>query len=242
VLLGPGTTTFRPSATRVATIVAEATSASDGPVQIVDVQICPDDPTIFMRNMSDGTPLDLGRWQLQAGTTAVRLGEDFRELESHQTLAVFTGSALRMFSLAQAEQELRQDLDDNLFSSWEGKPAVIADRVSVVVGPLLPRQTAPTWSIGATFDSVTDNPSSYVGQNVTVCGEVDDVDLLPRAFSLEDRDLVFDEHLLVGQPTRFPRRPGERMDRSSTAMLLASTRHAPGPAPWRRRRRSAMRS
>src|SRR5688572_21988437 len=43
-----------------------------------------------------------------------------------------------------------------------------------------------------TVDQITDNPGAYYGVAVTVVGDVEDV-LGPRAFTVEDQDLLFDE-------------------------------------------------
>jgi hypothetical protein len=90
---GPQTATIQPAAAGVATAAARATTITPGPVQIVDIQIRPNDATIFMRSFNDSTVYDIGGWRIQAGTTAVTLLEDFTRLAPHETLAVFTGSA-----------------------------------------------------------------------------------------------------------------------------------------------------
>jgi hypothetical protein len=57
-------------------------------------------------------------------------------------------------------------------------------------------QPATAQLAGATISSVTDTPNAYVGQTVTVTGELEEV-LGPRSFLLQDDDLLSDDTLPV---------------------------------------------
>ncbi len=92
------------------------------------------------------------------------------------------------FDLAAFEGLLGVDLDDARWAEWAGKPALIARSI-------VPRPRYLSWE-AATVDAVTEHPDLYLGKAVTVRGEVEEA-LGPRAFALEDDDLLFDEELLV---------------------------------------------
>ncbi|MGE3268171.1 MAG: hypothetical protein AB7P40_05450 [Chloroflexota bacterium] len=77
----------------------------------------------------------------------------------------------------------------------------------------------------ATVDQITDNPDAYYGKAVTIVGDVEDV-LGPRAFTVEDQDLLFDEDILVVSATPFAEQPGGALDADmlqSQTMLMSGT-------------------
>jgi hypothetical protein len=57
---------------------------------------------------------------------------------------------------------------------------------------------------GPTLDQVTENPAAYYNRTVTVAGEVDTV-YSPRAFSVEDDDVLFDDDIMVISAQPLPR-------------------------------------
>ena len=108
---------------------------------------------------------------------------------------------VHQFNLAAFEQQLGVDLDDSRFADWGGRPAIIPESI-VRWSPAtaLPYPVVPPGSLNApsdaTIDDILDNPDAYYGEQVMVGGEVDET-LGPRSFTLEDSDLLFDEHILV---------------------------------------------
>ena len=88
-----------------------------------------------------------------------------------------------------------------------------------------------------TVDQITDNPGAYYGVAVKVVGDVEDV-LGPRAFTVEDQDLLFDEKLLVVSARPFAAQP-EGVDESDNAPdRNRSLSAAPYTCSTRRRSRS----
>src|SRR5688572_16332506 len=74
--------------------------------------------------------------------------------------------------------------------------ALIAAMVAFVALPLFagPASAAPAQD--ATINEIVADPSAYYGKTVTISGEVDE-SLGPRAFQVEDSDLLFNEQMLV---------------------------------------------
>ncbi len=118
------------------------------------------------------------------------------------SLVLVTGE-VRPFDLLTVEDELGLDLDDAAWAEWAGRPAILARSVIPWSPRGMPRalppaasgETVPT----VTVDQVTDDPSTYFGQTVTVIGEVSEP-VEWHALRLADTDLLFDEELLVVIP------------------------------------------
>ncbi|MDP8922025.1 MAG: hypothetical protein M3O34_04015 [Chloroflexota bacterium] len=100
---------------------------------------------------------------------------------------LMTGTVHR-FDLAAFEERLGLDLDDARWAEWAGQPVLVARSI-------VRRPQFLGWE-AATVDSIVDHSWLYLDKAVTVRGEVSEA-LGPRAFILEDDDLLFDEEVLV---------------------------------------------
>ncbi len=92
--------------------------------------------------------------------------------------------------------------------------AVLALAVLALAGGLgLPAFARPAAAQvqGATISAIVDNASAYVGQTVTVTGEVEQV-LGPRSFLIEDDDFLSDDTLPVVSASAFLSRAGQQID------------------------------
>ncbi len=128
---------------------------------------------------------------------------------------------VRMFNITEIENELGYDLDDNLFTDWQGGPAIVAEAIR----PLEPAQAAapvaPAVPDAGLFGTVTGdqalnvglvpgaqtltvaeiagNLDQFTGQQVAVRSEVEEV-ITPYAFTLDEDALLeggIDNDLLV---------------------------------------------
>jgi hypothetical protein len=106
---------------------------------------------------------------------------------------------VRLMDLRSLERDLDVDLDDRLFAGGERRPVVVADWVDVAARA---RDT--------TVDAILDEPERFVGQVVTVYGELNREYGL-RAFTIEDGDLLFDDALLVVTPVPVRALPAWRL-------------------------------
>ena len=109
---------------------------------------------------------------------------------------------VREFDLAAFEQELGYDLDDNLFTDWAGRPAIVAQQITRLEQDQLapPAEAGMTGEImNVTVAEITSDMATYAGRSVAVREEVEEV-LGPNAFTL-DEDALFaggiDDDLLV---------------------------------------------
>jgi hypothetical protein len=124
-----------------------------------------------------------------AGPVLDRAGQPLdRALDPLSTNNVMVTGTVHQFNLQAFEAQLGLDLDDQQWAAWAGRPAIIATSA-------IPRPRYLSWQ-AATVDDVVDHPDVYLGQAVTVRGEVEDV-VGPRSFTLEDDDLLFDDEVLV---------------------------------------------
>jgi hypothetical protein len=106
---------------------------------------------------------------------------------------------VRMLNIADVENEIGYDLDDNLFTNWNGKPVLIASAVTMAGA-----QAGATGGQGAAAGalSVADimaNPSAYISKTVTLRGEVQEV-YGTSGFRLDEEALLaggIDNDLLV---------------------------------------------
>lgn len=89
---------------------------------------------------------------------------------------------VRMFTVADFEDELGIQLDDELFAEFENQPAVAAEEINTNVLP----EAGPQ---NVTIADVVDGAGELDGQTVTVEGRVTEV-LSPQAFVLEESLLV----------------------------------------------------
>ncbi len=116
---------------------------------------------------------------------------------------------VRMFNLAEVEQDLGYDLQDNMFTAYEGKPVIVAGNVSVAdqaaagaAGELAPFGEFTNVSVA---DIVSD-PAAYAGQTVAVQAEVEEM-ITPQSFSLDEDALLeggVDNDLLVVSANETP--------------------------------------
>ena len=101
--------------------------------------------------------------------------------------------------------------------------------------PMVAAQSAanPATPTGAQFpkmvtvDQITDDPSAYDGVTVTLVGDVEDV-LGPRAFTIEDQDILFDETLLVVSSRPFAAQPENVIEADmlrSQSVMISGTVH-----------------
>lgn len=92
---------------------------------------------------------------------------------------------VRRFNLAEFESTIGADLDDALFTAYDGQPAVIARSVD-----LTPRTgAARNQSVPVMIANLADNPKEYFGQTVTLSGPITNV-VGPNAFLLGGKVLA----------------------------------------------------
>jgi hypothetical protein len=120
--------------------------------------------------------------------------------------AVWIRGTVHQFNLGAFEDRLGLDLDDDRFAEFAGQPAIIADSIVPTRRVLDPQ--------AATVDDIAQYPGLYYGETVTVSGEVDEL-LGPRAFTIEDADLLFDEQVLVVSARPLRDRDGRSLDVSA---------------------------
>ena len=68
--------------------------------------------------------------------------------------------------------------------------------LEILLIPLLTPNDSAGPEAGITIGDITDNPNAFIGQTVTVSGEVEDI-VGPRAFTMGDEGFLFGEELLV---------------------------------------------
>ncbi len=92
---------------------------------------------------------------------------------------------VRRFNITEFEESLGIDLDNALFTRYEGQPAVVANSVD-----LTPRTgAARNQSVPVTIGNLADNPQEYLGQTVTVSAPITNI-VSPNAFGLGNQVLV----------------------------------------------------
>lgn len=117
-------------------------------------------------------------------------GEPF---EVQQQDLVQASGALREFNLAEVEDEIGYDLDDNLFSDFEGEPALVAD--SFVLSPQQGAGgTTTEQGIDVGLPIIIDEPEEFYGQKVTVDGAIARV-INPNVFVIVEEQAAQDEGL-----------------------------------------------
>ncbi len=122
------------------------------------------------------------------------------ELTPDRTVQV-TGP-VRTFDLAQVEQEIGFDLDDNLFANYAGRPAIVAQSMNVSPAPTA-AGTPGTQDVPVTISMIADNPSEFMGQNVTVTGVVTDI-INESAFTLRSAGGTGNEVVVAGAANMIP--------------------------------------
>ncbi len=85
------------------------------------------------------------------------------------------------FNIAEIEDEIGFDLEDGLFSEYEGKPVVVANTVDLTAEAA----DAGAQNVQASLSDITDEPEEYYGQTVEVKGIVDET-IEANAFVLID--------------------------------------------------------
>jgi hypothetical protein len=103
---------------------------------------------------------------------------------------------VRQFDLAAFEKEIGADLDDNLFSAYAGKPAIIAQSVDITPRAAGAALNPVPGDANITLADITRNPSAYFGRMATVHGNVD-VIKNERAFTIASNTLTDANEVLV---------------------------------------------
>ena len=107
---------------------------------------------------------------------------------------------VRMFDLAAFEKEIGFDLDNSLFGEYAGKPAVVAQSVDLTPRAGAAPGGAPVLAdANVTVADITGEVDTYLGKNVIVRGEVEEVIGL-NSFSIDEDALLgggIDNDLLV---------------------------------------------
>ncbi len=98
---------------------------------------------------------------------------------TEETSVRVTGTVTN-FVQADIENQYGFDLDDTLFAEFEDRPAIIADEIDLV----------------ATVSEIADEPEAYIGNLVTVRGDVAEV-IGAQAFRMNDPAFLSDDSLLV---------------------------------------------
>lgn len=94
---------------------------------------------------------------------------------------------VRQFDLASIEQEAGYDLEDELFTPFEGQTVIVAQSMRTVAGDLVE---------AITLSDIAEDPAAYVGTTVTVRGDLGEK-LGEQAFVLEDDQLLSGENFVV---------------------------------------------
>ncbi len=130
-----------------------------------------------------------------------------RALAANEPVIVL--GTVRTFNLAELEQDLGYDLQDDMFTDYEGKPVIVAGNVSVAdQGPAgAGGETAPFGQfMNVSVADITSDPAAYAGQSVAVQAEVEAM-ITPQAFSLDEDALLaggIDNDLLVVSANETP--------------------------------------
>ncbi len=106
---------------------------------------------------------------------------------------------VRAFDLAAVEQEIGFDLDDAAFESYAGRPTVIVKTLLIAVPSAVIPMPIEVVTDTITIADITGNPGGYLGKQLTVQGEVEEV-VHPKVFSLDEDALLaagIDNDLLV---------------------------------------------
>jgi hypothetical protein len=157
------------------------------------------------RAFTIGTEDDVG-----GGTLLVVGAKQLPEIIEGEAEEVATGDVVQVsgpvqeFNIAEIEDEFGFDLEDGLFSEYEGDPVVVANTVDLTAEAA----DAGAQNVQATMSDITDEPEEYYGQTLTVAGIVDET-IEANAFVLidqqaageadaqEEDDLAADEGVLV---------------------------------------------
>ncbi len=132
--------------------------------------------------------LILGAKKLPQIVEGLPEGEPFEVQQ--QDLVQATGT-LREFNVSEVENDIGYELDDNLFSDWEGEPVLVAD--SFVLSPQQD-ETTTQQGIDVGLPIIVDEPEEFYGQNVTVSGAVAQI-IDPNSFVIVDQQAAQDEEL-----------------------------------------------
>lgn len=117
------------------------------------------------------------------------LGED--EVLEEDDVVQVTGT-VRMFVIAEVEDEIGLDLDDDLYVDFEGETVLVASEVDMT-----PEEDEANEPVAdATIDEIVEDPDVYVGDDVTVSGSVNQ-ELDEFGFRLGGEDFLEGEGLLV---------------------------------------------
>ena len=136
--------------------------------------------------------LIVGAQQLDRIVEGLPEGEPF---EVQQQDLVQASGTLREFDIAEVEEDIGYDLDDNVFGDWEGEPVVIAD--SFILSPQQGGGTtsmAQQQGVNATLPLIVDSPEEFYGQTLTVNGAVARI-IDPNTFVVVDEQAAQDEGL-----------------------------------------------
>src|SRR3712207_2715475 len=97
---------------------------------------------------------------------------------------VWVRGTVRTFNLAEVQEEVGYDLDDEIFEQYEGQPAIVAESIQV------------TEATTATIAEIITDPTPYYGRFVSVYGVVNEV-VDERAFIVAGMPGDPDELLVV---------------------------------------------
>ena len=143
-------------------------------------------------------------------------------------MALQVTGIVRQFDLPAAEEETGVDLDDEALADHDGKSVIVAQEIEVnppELGPGDTEQQGPSagFEVNVDISAIVDDTETYVGETVTVSGEVERV-ITPNAFlfgdamilaiSAEGRDDLFVE------PTAYIRGTVQVFDRLEIEELL----------------------
>jgi hypothetical protein len=129
-------------------------------------------PQVF--RMNEGNLLDIGDEILVVHT------EDQAPADLAEDTNIRVTGTVRTFVEAEIEQDFDFDFDEDLYVEYEERVAIVADSVEPI----------------ATVSNINEQPESYYGQEVTVTGDVVELEST-YAFELDDPALLGGDTLLV---------------------------------------------
>ena len=101
-----------------------------------------------------------------------------------EDLVQATGT-LQEFQVPEFEEALGTELDDNLFTEYEGEPALQASSVALTPAEGGGTTTAMQQGIQASIPTIVDDPAEFYGSTTTVTGGVVEV-VEPSVFAISD--------------------------------------------------------
>lgn len=183
-------------------IADDAQSAGDETgVNLSEVSDNPDAMYGQMVTISGGvqeiiTPhaITIGNDEPLVGDTVLVVGADDFDTSVTEEDAILVTGEVQRFEIGAVEGALGVDLDDEALADYDGKAVLVASEVEVNpanLGPGDTEQQGPSagFDINADISDITGEPDTYLGQQVTVSGEVEKV-LDSHAFLFGDEKLL----------------------------------------------------